>query len=83
MDRNGKARLMARAGALMRATEAGKHYGHITAKAYAVLQALVWTLHNSATGCCFPSYEAIKDAAPVWPAARSLKPSGHWRTPDS
>lgn len=63
MDRNGKARLMARAKALMRATEAGKHYGDITAKAYAVLQALAWTFHNAGTGACFPSYEAISEAA--------------------
>jgi hypothetical protein len=63
IDRNGKARIMVLARALMRATEAGKHYGDITAKAYAVLQALVWTFHNAATGACFPSYERIMEAA--------------------
>ena len=50
MDRNGKARLMAYARALMRATEPGKHYGDITAKAYAVLQASAGTFHNIGTG---------------------------------
>lgn len=63
IDRNGKARIMARARALMRRIEPGKHYGTITAKALAVLQALAWTFHNSATGACFPSYERIMEAA--------------------
>jgi helix-turn-helix protein len=28
-----------------------------------VLQALLWGFHNSRSGCCFPSYEAIADRA--------------------
>ena len=63
MDRNAKTRVMIRARALMRPTEKGKHYGAITAKAYAVLEALLWTFHNARTGLCFPSYESIADAA--------------------
>ncbi len=42
LDRNAKARIVHLARALMRRTEQGKHYGQITAKAFAVLQALLW-----------------------------------------
>jgi hypothetical protein len=43
LDRNAKARITTLARALMRRTEKGKHYGQVTAKAFAVLQApLVW-----------------------------------------
>jgi DNA-binding MarR family transcriptional regulator len=45
------------------ATEPGKHYGEITAKHFAVLQALLWGFHNAASGLCFPSYEAIAEKA--------------------
>ena len=41
MDRNAKMRVMVYARALMRRIEAGKAYGAITAKALAVLQALL------------------------------------------
>lgn len=63
LDRNAKVRIMTRARALMRRTEAGKHYGAITAKALAVLEALLWGFHNAHTGACFPAYEAIADRA--------------------
>ena len=63
MDRNAKARVMVYARALMRRTEAGKAYGAITAKALAVLQALLWAFHNARSGLCFPSYEKIAEAA--------------------
>ena len=59
MDRNAKARVMVYARALMRRTEAGKAYGPITAKALAVLEALLWGFHNARSGLCFPSYEKI------------------------
>jgi Helix-turn-helix domain len=59
LDRNAKARVMARARALSRRTEPGKHYGPITAKALAVLEALLWGFHNARGGLCFPSYEHI------------------------
>jgi hypothetical protein len=63
LDRNAKARVMVYARALMRATEPGKHYGAISAKAYAVLEALLWAFHNAKSGLCFPSYESIADKA--------------------
>jgi hypothetical protein len=59
LDRNAKVRVMTLARALMRRTEAGKHYGQITAKALAVLDALLWGFHNARSGLCFPSYESI------------------------
>ena len=63
LDREAKVRIMTFARALMRRIEKGKHYGAITAKAYAVLQALLWTRHNARSGLCFPSYETIADDA--------------------
>lgn len=63
LDREAKVRVMARARALMRTTEAGKHYGPVTAKALAVLEALLWGFHNSRSGLCFPSYETIAERA--------------------
>ena len=45
--------------ALMRRTEKGKAYGAITAKALAVLEALLWGFHNARSGLCFPSYATI------------------------
>jgi len=47
----------------MRATEKGKAYGQITAKAYAVFAALLMGFHNAKTGRCFPSYTALQEAA--------------------
>jgi hypothetical protein len=63
LDGNAKARIMTRARALLRRTEPGKHYGQITAKALAVLEALLWRFHNARGGLCFPSYERIAVAA--------------------
>ena len=54
---------MVYARALMRRTEIGKAYGQITAKALAVLEALLWGFHNAKSGLCFPSYEKIAEAA--------------------
>jgi hypothetical protein len=48
---------------LSRRIEKGKAYGAITAKALAVLEALLWAYHNAKSGFCFPSYEAIAEAA--------------------
>jgi hypothetical protein len=48
LDRNAKARLLHRARALMRATEKGRAYGPVTAKAYAVFATLLMQFHNSA-----------------------------------
>jgi hypothetical protein len=63
LDRNGKVRVMTLARALMRRTEKGRHYGAITAKALAVLEALLWGFHNARSGLCFPSYESIAEKA--------------------
>jgi hypothetical protein len=48
---------------LSRRTEKGRAYGEITAKALAVLEALLWAFHNAKSGLCFPSYETIAEAA--------------------
>jgi hypothetical protein len=63
LDRNAKVRIMHWARCLSRRTEAGKAYGEITAKALAVLEALLWAFHNAKSGLCFPSYEVIAEAA--------------------
>lgn len=81
LDRNAKVRVMVCARARMRRTEAGKHYGAITAKYLAVLQALLWGFHNAGTGRCFPAYESIADKAgcarsTVYLAIRALEDAG-------
>ena len=63
LDRNAKVRDHDLARALMRRTEKGKAYGAITAKALAVLEALLWGFHNARSGLCFPSYETIAERA--------------------
>jgi hypothetical protein len=63
LDRNAKVRIMHRARCLARRTEKGKAYGQVTAKALAVLEALLWAFHNARSGLCFPSYERIAEAA--------------------
>jgi hypothetical protein len=67
LDCDVKRRLFAWACRLMRNSEedkaAGKHYGKVCAKCRAVLYALLWKFHNAKTGQCFPSYEAIAEAA--------------------
>jgi Helix-turn-helix domain len=63
LDRNAKIRLMHWARCLSRRTEKGRAYGVVTAKAVAVLEALLWVFHNNRSGLCFPSYETIASAA--------------------
>ena len=63
LDRNAKVRIMHQARALSRRTAKGKAYGPITAKALAVLEALLWGFHNARSGLCFPSYETIAKRA--------------------
>jgi hypothetical protein len=63
LDRNAKVRIMHWARCLSRRTEKGRAYGVITAKAVAVLEALLWAFHNAKSGLCFPSYETIAEAA--------------------
>jgi hypothetical protein len=51
LDRNAKVRVMMVARALMRHQEKGKGLcGKISARALAVLTALLWRFHNAATG---------------------------------
>jgi Helix-turn-helix domain len=81
LDRNAKARIMTLARALSRRTEEGKHYGVLTAKFVAVLEALLWGFHNAATGRCFPSYERIAERAgcarsTVYEAIHALERAG-------
>jgi hypothetical protein len=60
LDRNAKARIMVYARAWSaRHRQPRQHRGPITRAFLDVLQALLWGFHNSRTGCCFPSYEAI------------------------
>ena len=63
LDREGKVRLMTLARALMRRREKGKHWGPVTAKSLAVLEALLWGFHNAQSGLCFPSYDRIAELA--------------------
>jgi AraC-like DNA-binding protein len=81
LDRNAKARIMHRARALSHRTEKGKAYGLVSAKALAVLEALLWGFHNARSGLCFPSYEKIADRAKcarstVAEAIKALEDSG-------
>lgn len=81
LDRNGKIRIMTLARALKRRTEPGRHYGQLTDKFVAVLEALLWGFHNAATGKCFPSYETIAEKAAcarstVYEAIRGLERAG-------
>ena len=63
LDREAKVRIMTRARGLLRAVEPGKHYGPLTAKAVAVLEAMLWGFHNARSGQCMPSYETIAERA--------------------
>ena len=60
LDGNAKARIQAfaRAWSARNKTER-QHKGPITRAFLDVLTALLWGFHNSRSGCCFPSYEAI------------------------
>jgi hypothetical protein len=60
LDRNTKARIVAYARAWSaRNKQPRQHKGPITRTFLEVLEALLWGFHNSRSGCCFPSYEAI------------------------
>jgi Helix-turn-helix domain len=66
---------------LSRRTEKGRHYGIISAKFLAVLNALLWGFHNAVTGRCFPSYERIAERAhcarsTVYEAIHALERAG-------
>ena len=60
LDSNAKARIAAYAKAWSaRNKQPRQHKGPITRAFMEVLEALLWGFHNSRSGCCFPSYEAI------------------------
>jgi len=60
LDRNAKARIEAYVkGYNARTKQPRQHCGPITQAFQRVLRALLWAFHNSRSGCCFPSYEAI------------------------
>jgi helix-turn-helix protein len=64
LDRNAKVRIAAYARAWSaRNRRPGQHKGPITRAFLEVLQALLWSFHNSRDGRCFPSYERIADQA--------------------
>ena len=66
LDRNAKARIWAYAQAYTaRLRRKGEHRGPLTRATLDVLRALLWGFHNQCTGRCFPSYEAIAEAAKV------------------
>jgi hypothetical protein len=64
LDREGKVCVQHLARCLSRRTAPGEAYGQkITAKVLDVLHELLWRFHNAKSGLCFPSYEAIAEAA--------------------
>ena len=64
LDREGKVRVQHLARCLSRHTAAGEAYGSkITAKVLDVLECLLWRFHNAKSGLCYPSYEALAEAA--------------------
>src|SRR5262245_25616815 len=81
LDRNAKYRIQALARALSHPTAKGQHYGELTDKFLAVLNALLWGFHNAVTGRCFPSYEKIAErahccVATVYSAITALEKAG-------
>jgi hypothetical protein len=69
-NRNAKVRVMMVARALMRHQEKAKVYGKISAKAPAVLTALLLRFHNAATGKCFSVIRGDRLRPPAAPGAR-------------
>jgi DNA-binding MarR family transcriptional regulator len=68
LNTNAKARIMVKARTLTHRTEKGKHYGQLTAKCLAVLEALLWGFHNARSGLCFPSLATIAKQAKCSPS---------------
>ena len=64
LDRNAKVRIATYARAWSaRNRRPGQHHGSITMAFERVLQALLWSFHNSRDGRCFPGYERIAEQA--------------------
>ena len=82
LDRNAKARIAVYARAWnARNRQPGQHKGPITSAFLEVLEALLWGFHNSRTGVCFPSYEAIAAKAECCRDHRLLRRSRRWSGP--
>ena len=79
LDRNAKVRIVTYARAWSaRHRQPGQHKGPLTRAFLEVLEALLWGFHNSKSGLCFPSYEAIAQKAgccrdTVYEAIRALE----------
>ena len=82
LDREAKVRVMAYAKAWnARHRQPGQHRGPLTRATTEVLEALLWGFHNTHTGACFPSYEAIAAKAAccrdtVYEAIKALELAG-------
>ena len=64
MDRNLKARIEVYARAWSwKNRQPGQHKGPLTRATFEVLSKLLWVFHNSKSGRCFPSHEAIAEKA--------------------
>jgi Helix-turn-helix domain len=64
LDRNAKIRIAVYARAWSaHHRRPGQHHGPITMAFERVLQALLWSFHNSRDGRCFPGYERIAEQA--------------------
>jgi AraC-like DNA-binding protein len=64
LNRDAKRRVLAYARSWnARHRQQGQHIGPLTRTTFDVLRALLFSFHNQHTGRCFPSYEAIAQAA--------------------
>jgi hypothetical protein len=79
LDRNAKVRIVFYARTWSaKHCQPGQHRGPITRACMEVLEAMLWGFHNSRSGLCFPSYEAIAVKAEccrdtVYEAIRALE----------
>jgi hypothetical protein len=82
LDRNAKVRVIVYAKAWSaKHKQPGQHRGPLTRATHEVLEALLWGFHNSKSGLCFPSYEAIALKAQccrdtVYEAIKALEVAG-------
>ena len=80
LDRNAKARIAAHARAWSARNRQPRQHGPITRAFLDVLEAPLWGFHNSRSGVCFPSYEAIAAKAEC-ARTRSPRRSRRWSGP--
>jgi hypothetical protein len=67
LARSAKVRIMHWARCLSCRSEKGRAYGVVTAKALAVLEALLWAFHNARSGLCFPLLREDRRSRPLRP----------------